>query len=179
MVVVLKDSTQQKAFLQFNGLILLVLVVLLFIFHSQLNLMFTELRERGLNPRMREQLYPEGLRIFLDNPIFGEGFYPSSDKIQEWSTVEQIKAVLPARWHNTVIQLLASCGLVGLLCYSVHRLQTIGMFWQKRHSDIIFIAFSVFSLLIMSLLDCHFFNIGPTLFYSIALAFAEHLNSEN
>lgn len=179
MVVVLKDSAQRKAFLQFNGLILLVLVILLIVFHSQLNLMFTELRERGLNPRMREQLYPEGLRIFLDNPIFGEGFYPSSDKIQEWSTVEQIKAVLPARWHNTVIQLLASCGLVGLLCYSVHRLQTIGMFWQKRHSDVVFIGFSVLALLIMSLLDCHFFNIGPTLFYSIALAFAEHLESEN
>ena len=106
-------------------------------------------------------------------------------KLSRWfddrrhSTVEQIKAVLPARWHNTVIQLLASCGLVGLLCYSVHRLQTIGMFWQKRHSDVVFIGFSVLALLIMSLLDCHFFNIGPTLFYSIALAFAEHLESEN
>ena len=63
--------------------------------------------------------------------------------------------------------------------YSVHRLQTIGMFWQKRHSDVVFIGFSVLALLIMSLLDCHFFNIGPTLFYSVALAFAEHLESEN
>ena len=29
-------------------------------------------------------------------------------------------------------------------------------------------------LLLCSLLDCHFFNIGPTLFYSMALAFGEH-----
>jgi len=179
MAVVLKTSKQRKAFLQFNGVILLVLVILLVIFHFQLNLMFTELRERGLNPRMREQLYPEGLRIFLENPVFGEGFYPSSDKIQEWSTVEQIKAILPARWHNTVIQLLASCGLVGLVCYSIHRLQTIRLFWKRRNTDILFIGFSIFSLLLMSLLDCHFFNIGPTLYYSIALAFAEHLIIDN
>ena len=93
--------------------------------------------------------------------------------------VEKIKAVLPARWHNTVIQLLASCGLVGLMCYSFHRLQTLRLFWKKRKTDILFIGISLLSLLIMSLLDCHFFNIGPTLFYSIALAFAEHLPTEN
>lgn len=179
MAVVLRDPGQRKTFLKFNGMILLILLILLIVFHKPLSLMFTELRDRGLNPRRRELVYPEGIRIFFENPIFGEGFYPSSDKIQEWSTVEKIKAVLPARWHNTVIQLLASCGLVGLLCYSVHRLQTIRLFWKKRNTDIIFIGFSLCSLLAMSLLDCHFFNIGPTLFYSMALAFAEHLKTEN
>lgn len=176
-VIVLQDSRQRKTFLIFNGVILLVLILLLILFHKPLDVMFTELRERGLNPRLRDQLYPEGFRIFLENPIFGEGFYPSSDKIQEWSTVEKIKAVLPARWHNTVIQLLASCGVTGLLCYGVHRIQTIRLFWNKRKTDIVFIGLSLFSLLIMSLLDCHFFNIGPTLFYSMALAFAEHLKT--
>lgn len=175
LAVVLSDPRQRKTLLKFNGMLLLVLIALLIVFHQPLNVMFAELRDRGLNPRRRELLYPEGIRIFLENPIFGEGFYPSSDKIQEWSTVEKIKAVLPARWHNTVIQLLASCGLAGLVCYSVHRLQTIRLFWQKRKTDIVFIGFSLLSLLVMSLLDCHFFNIGPTLFYSMALAFAEHL----
>lgn len=176
-VIVLQDTRQRKTFLVFNGVILLVLIVLLIVFYQWLNVMFTELRERGFNPRLRDQLYPEGIRIFLENPIFGEGFYPSSDKIQEWSTVEKIKAVLPARWHNTVIQLLASCGITGLLCYGFHRIQTIRLFWSKRKTDVVFIGLSLFSLLIMSLLDCHFFNIGPTLFYSMALAFAEHLET--
>lgn len=179
LMVVMTDTPQRKTFLKFNGILLLILIASLIILYQPLNVMFTELRERGLNPRRRELLYPEGIRIFLENPIFGEGFYPSSDKIQEWSTVEKIKAVLPARWHNTVIQLLASCGLVGLMCYSFHRLQTLRLFWKKRKTDILFIGISLLSLLIMSLLDCHFFNIGPTLFYSIALAFAEHLPTEN
>ena len=177
LLVVLRDSGQRRKFLVFNGIILLILVVLLIVFHEPLKMMFSELRDRGLNPRRRELIYPEGIRIFLENPVFGEGWYPSSDKIDEWSTVEQIKAILPARWHNTVIQLLASCGITGLLCYSVHRIQTIRLFWEKRQTDIVFVGFSLLSLLFMSLLDCHFFNIGPTLFYAMALAFAENLQT--
>ena len=30
------------------------------------------------------------------------------------------------------------------------------------------------SMLVCSMLDCHLFNLGPTMFYSLALAFAEH-----
>jgi len=38
---------------------------------------------------------------------------------------------------------------------------------------------SILALLLTSLLDCHFFNIGPTMFYSILLAFAESINTNN
>ena len=41
-----------------------------------------------------------------------------------------------------------------------------------------FIGLSILVLLLTSLLDCHFFNIGPVLFYSMALAFAEKINEE-
>ncbi len=116
--------------------------------------------------------YQKGLQAFAAHPFFGETFYPSQS-IYEWSTVEAMKAVLPARWHNTVIQLLASCGLTGLACYCIHRFQTLRLFWLKRRTEVVFIGISTFCLLMMSLLDCHFFNIGPTLFYSMGLAFAE------
>ena len=36
-----------------------------------------------------------------------------------------------------------------------------------------FISISLLALLGTSLLDSHFFNVGPVLFYSMALAFAE------
>ncbi len=121
---------------------------------------------------MRFQDYQKGLQAFVAHPIFGESFYPSQN-IYEWSTVDSLKAVLPARWHNTGIQLLASCGLAGLSCYLVHRFQTLRLFWRKRHTQVLFVGMSAVCLLLMSLLDCHFFNIGPTLFYSMGLAFAE------
>ncbi len=116
--------------------------------------------------------YGKGLSAFAAHPVFGETFYPSQ-AIYEWSTVDSMKAILPARWHNTVIQLLASCGIVGLITYSFHRVQTVRMFWKKRRTEVLYIGLCLLCLLLMSLLDCHFFNIGPTLFYSMALAFAE------
>ncbi len=173
VLVSLKDRRYRKKFLIFHGVAILVLIGVLFAFRSHLERLFTELVERGFKPRLREIIYPEGIRTFLKNPIFGEGFYPSTDKIYQWSNQDRLKAILPARWHNTVIQMLASCGMVGLLCYSFHRLQTITLFWKKRKTLMIYVGMSLLSLLLMSLLDCHFFNIGPTLVYSMGLAFAE------
>lgn len=177
VLVSLKERRYRMKFLIFHGAALLVLLAVLFAFRSNLQRLFTELADRGLKPRMRDVIYPEGIRTFLQNPVFGEGFYPSTDKIYEWSDQERLKAILPARWHNTVIQLLASCGIVGLLCYSFHRLQTIRLFWQKRKTGILYIGLTLMAMLLMSLLDCHFFNIGPTLVYSIGLAFAEKAES--
>ena len=178
MIPSLRDKSQRKQVLIFNALAFLLVIALFFVFKGYLARLFTELRSRGLNPRMREIIYPEGLRTFLKNPIFGEGFYPGTDKIYEWSSLDRLKAFLPARWHNTVIQLLASCGIVGILAYSFHRFQTLRLFWQKRKTPILYVGFSLMALLLMSLLDCHFFNIGPTLFYSMALAFGENVNQD-
>ena len=179
MIPSLRDKNQRKQVLLFNALALLLSIGLFILFKGYLDRLLTELRNRGFNPRMREEIYPEGFRTFLKNPVFGEGFYPSTDKIYEWSSSEKFKAFFPARWHNTVIQLLACCGIVGLLSYGFHRFQTLRIFWKKRKTPILYVGLSVMSLLLMSLLDCHFFNIGPTLFYSMALAFAEQTEYKN
>lgn len=173
VLVSLKDRRYRKKFLLFHAFAALVLLGALIAFCGSLKTLFAELAERGLNPRMRDIIYPEGFRTFLKNPVFGEGFYPSTDKIYEWSDQERLKAILPARWHNTVIQLLASCGVVGLSCYIFHRLQTVRLFWKKRNTLTLYVGLTLVAMLLMSLLDCHFFNVGPTLVYSIGLAFAE------
>ena len=69
--------------------------------------------------------------------------------------------------------MLASCGIVGMLAYSYHRIDTLRLYFKKRTLTNTYILFFVLTLLIMSLLDCHFFNVGPVLFYSIALAVME------
>lgn len=178
LIMVYRNSKNKKAYLKYNGIAALILLFLAILFHRSIGLMFQELLERGLNPRNRDRIYPQGIQAFLRNPIFGESFYPKSTTIDMWSTLPQMQSILPARWHNTVIQLLASCGLVGIACYSVHRIQTIRFFWQRRQKNLIFIGLSLLGLLLMSLLDCHFFNIGPTMFYSIMLAFAEFTKEE-
>ncbi len=179
MLFALRDKSQRKQLLIFNALALVLAVVLVFIFRNHLERLFKELLERGLAPRMREKIYPEGIRTFLKHPIFGEGFYPSTDLIYEWSNLDQFKSFMPARWHNTVIQLLASGGIVAMGCYSFHRIQTIRLFWKKRKSFVMYIGLSLLSMLLMSLLDCHFFNFAPPMFYAMGLAFAENIAAEN
>ena len=74
--------------------------------------------------------------------------------------------------------MLAACGGVGLLAYAFHRVQTVKTFWKRRSVTTTFIAITLLTLLAMSLLDCHLFNIGPTFFYSAGLTFIEFLPKE-
>ena len=175
-VVTLLKAKSRRVLAITGGSLLAVGAVLMIIFGSDLLRIFWDIFESGLlNDSGRGSLYVAGLKVFVGNPIFGEGFYPSdmsTFSTAYWSTGD-ITSFLPPRWHDTIVQLLASCGVVGLLAYSYHRLQTIRMFFKNLNLAKIFIGLSVLAFLGMSLLDNHFFNMGPVLFYSMALAFAE------
>ena len=121
----------------------------------------------------RFEIYEQGIEIFLKHPILGDGFYFAEYNIDEFSVVDRFSSFFPPRMHNTIIQMLATCGIVGLLAYAYHRLQTICLFVRRWSVGRAYIAVYMLALLGMSLLDCHFFNVGPTLFYSIALAVVE------
>ena len=130
----------------------------------------------GLQSYSRTQLYELGLRKFSQSPIFGNSFYLLNDYSAAqgiWDKVGDFEAAFPERWHNTVVQLLASCGLAGLLAYVYHRYQTLELFLKKPNAEKSFIGGSLLVIVALSFIDCHFFNIGPTLFYSSALAVAE------
>ena len=71
------------------------------------------------------------------------------------------------------IQILASCGIVGMVAYIYHRFQTIRLFFKNFSGAKMFPFVSMMTLLLTSMVDCHFFNIGPVLFYSTMLAFVE------
>ena len=130
------------------------------------------------NDSNRFSTYEEGFKVFAKYPFFGDSFYPSGFAPWDFSDLEQFSSFFPPRWHNTIVQLLASCGVVGLVAYGVHRVQTILLFCKNRTIEKAFIAISLICLLAMSLLDCHLFNIGPAFFYSTALVFAENLGNK-
>ncbi len=120
-----------------------------------------------------------GIEQFLDYPIMGGGFFPVDYPLEEWSTQEAFTSFFPGLFHNTVIQLLASCGIVGLAAYSYHRIQTIQLVRRKPTVPNMCIAFSGAAMLLISLFDCAIYNIGPALFYSMSMAFAEKNQPEN
>lgn len=172
LIVALK-SRNRRAILYTNLIALGIVLLVLILFHEQLLQLFRCLLNRGLDPGRRVEGYQSGIQQFLKYPLFGGSFYPVDADLYEWSSVEAFTSFFPPRWHNTVIQLAASCGIVGLAAYGLHRLQTIRMILKKPTAANLCIAISLAALLGTSLIDCHFFNIGPTLFYAVALAFAE------
>lgn len=135
--------------------------------------------EMFFNDSDRIEIYVEGLKAFLKNPIFGQSFYSIDYKLPDFSELETFSSFFPARWHNTIIQLLASCGIVGLLAYLFHRYQTIQLIIKKHTTINIYIGIYIFTLISLSMVDCHFFNVGPTLFYSMALAVMEYGQSSD
>ena len=136
--------------------------------------LFSSLLDRGLDPSNRDKIYKDGMALFSKYPIFGGSFFSKEYVPWVWSTNTSFTSVFPPRWHNTYVQLLASCGIVGLGAYAFHRWQTIKLFVKNRTPEKAFTACSIIVLLTTSLFDCHFFNIGPVLFYSMCLAFAEN-----
>ena len=130
------------------------------------------------NDSNRFEIYKEGLNVYIHNPIFGDSFYPSDYAPWDFSELEQFSGFFPPRWHNTIIQLMASCGTFGLLAYVYHRIKTIRLFCKRPSTTKTFIALGIFVLLLMSMLDCHLFNIGPAFFYSICLTFAENVQED-
>lgn len=137
-----------------------------------------------LDPNARDELFTLGLTNFFNYPLFGDGWYSlnkvctANPELLEqfgwmWSTEESFLSFFPGRWHNTAVQILATCGLAGAIAYIYHRIQTLSIAFKRKSIETLFIFLSVILLILQSLLDCHLFNLGPALFYSVALAFIE------
>lgn len=150
------------------------LLLIIVLFHKQLLLLFSTLLGKGMDPSTRDSIYRNGLRLFSENPIFGISFYPPAGVSWGWSTAPGFAAFFPPRWHNTFVQLLASCGVLGFGAYLWHRAQTVRLFLKQGTKEALFNGCCVLVLLICSMLDCHLFNFGPALFYAIALAYTEN-----
>jgi hypothetical protein len=143
------------------------------LFQPQLQQLFSDFLKLGMNPSSRDVFLREGLKIFAKAPVLGSSFYAPQEVLWDFSQVASLSALIPPRWHSTPLQLLVSCGVVGFAAYGFHRLQTLRLLAQDRSKEKTFTACAVGVVLLCSLFDCHFFNLGPTLFYSAALAFAE------
>lgn len=122
---------------------------------------------RGFDDNGRFEIYEFGLQKFLNHPIFGSGFYNS---------IYVMDIGLPFCYHNTIIQMMASCGIVGLLAYIFHRFQTVKLIIKKRCAENMYFALCICALLITSLLDVHMFSLYPALFYTLLLIAIEKSN---
>ena len=116
----------------------------------------------------RLSIYSVGLEHFESAPVFGVGFYHSGlgHMMNNVSGLD----LMPYFYHNTLLQMAASCGIIGLAAYIAHRCQTVVSFLSNITWERTYIAASMLVLLVLSLLDVHMFDIMPTLIYSSLLA---------
>lgn len=170
-------SPNKKASILAVVAVLAVAAVGMLLLRKQLTKLFWDLISIGMNPSYRDVTWSAGWAQFLKYPVFGGSFYPIDFEPWDFSTVKAFSTFYPPRWHNTLIQLLACTGSVGVLAYGFHRFQTAVLLLKHISREKCFIGLSVLVLLGTSMFDCHFFNIGPVLFYAMALAFAENCSS--
>ena len=145
---------------------------------EQAQALFYSLIEGGVNDSGRLEIYKKCWETFRGHPIFGVGFYKTPGALlADGGTLQYAEApagaFIPPRAHNTVLQLLASGGAVALILYLYHRAETLALFFKKPTAAKTFAFFCVAALLLTSLLDCNFFNIGPGILYSLLLVCAE------
>ena len=174
LILMIRYSTNRKALFIILGILGVLFLAGCIVMREKLLQLFSDLIRRKLDPNTRDEIYTKGLELFREAPVFGNSFFSPGYVPWDFSTVESFSALIPPRWCNTVVQLLVSAGIVGMAAYLVHRVDTVVFFLKRRSRENWFILCSMMVLLITSLFDCHFFNLGPVLFYSASLAFSEH-----
>jgi len=117
----------------------------------------------GLADNGRFEKWSIGWRNFLQYPVFGSGFY---DSFVDPSFEHSFD---PYLYHNTVIQMLGACGLVGFGAYLYHRWQTLRLVFKKPNPCKIFLGIALLSFLLFNLLDVLFFKFYPSFFYALML----------
>ena len=149
---------------------------------EQVQALFYSIIEWGTNDAGRLDIYKKCWEIFRAHPSFGVGFYKTPGAVLAeggmWDAAPE-GTFIPARAHNTYLQLLASGGAVALILYLYHRAETLWMCFRHPTAEKTFAFFCVAALLLTSILDCNFFNIGPGILYSLLLVCAECTDPHN
>lgn len=151
------------------GSALIVCFIILLIFHDNLwdylIKLFQSIKVNGeWSGSGRTALWECAIENFRKAPIFGYGFYVDLFHIL------QVSNVWPMMYHNTFMELLGACGIVGLIAYLFHRVQTVQSFFRNVTYERFVAALVILVILITNIIDNPLFKIMPTMIYSFMLA---------
>ena len=167
LAVMLWKAKKKKTLLFTQFCIFAITAILCLTFKGELINIFNSMLDKGMDDSGRFDIYWDGWELFKQSPIFGTGFYSYVEAPPGTDLGDLI--IIPLRHHNTIIQLLASCGIVGFAAYVYHRCQTLAMVFKKRNVEKYFIGICILGVLLTSLLDVHIFNFHPCFTYAILL----------
>lgn len=140
------------------------------LFYDRIKDIFAVLFERGWSDSNRFAIWLFGLRNLLSAPLFGTGFYI---EFYEDFGFDIANWVFPDMYHNVLVQIGASCGIVGLLAYVYHLAQICNLLIRRANAERILYFMIFLAISGASLLDNHLFHVFPALVYSLALVLWE------
>ena len=162
----------------FNTLLLLLVFVgaLLvgFQFIDKIKTLLDDFIKRGFDDAFRFAQWERCIDAFLESPIFGLGFYCFEPIDGTWLSSQ----FAPSMSHNTIFELMAKTGLVGLVSYLIYRIATLRVFFGRKDENKRFLFFVCLPLMLMSLLDNFAFQMFTTFHYVTALAVACKIDRE-
>lgn len=140
-----------------------------FVYNTALTLIGNVFVDGHFYASNRTVLYGLGFEHFESAPVLGVGFFRLS-LINGAVNNSSGLSMMPDFYHNTLLQMAASCGVIGFIIYVVHRCQTVISFFNNATKERLFIAATILVILVLSLFDVHMFDIMPTFTYSALLA---------
>ena len=153
------------------GLIVIGIIGVILLREKLLGLLQSFL-DKGFDDNGRYELWNTGIQKFLSHPIFGSGFYDNGI-VSPWDI-----QIYPFFYHNTLIQLLASTGAVGILAYLWHRFCTVRAVVCKPNLYKTYLGICILSCLMFCMLDVLLFITYPLIFYTLMLLFIEKKNEQ-
>lgn len=126
--------------------------------------------DTGLADRGRFSLWSQMLTVFTQFPLLGGGF---SALYQLNNHAQGSVNIYTALAHNTIFQMIGSCGIVGILAYVFHRYITVRLFTKRFSADRLFMGVTALTLILIGLLDQIFFFPHFIILYALVLGISE------
>lgn len=148
---------------------ILILLIGCIIYWDSMVLILNKLHDLGLNSSGRTNIYKEGWECFLRSPLFGVGL-----GFIDVNTTHNIPNVI-FWFHSTPIQVIASMGVFGLVCYAYYYVKRIQILKKNKSNFTLFMAFGIIALELHCLIDAGTFQPFPYVYYLIMMhAFIEY-----
>jgi O-antigen ligase len=139
------------------------------------------IKNAAVGDKTRIEFIKRGISHFLSHPIFGMGIGNTAD-------LQIFKAFVPGCivfYHNAVIQILSSMGLVGVGAYGWMFIKRLNLLWRGRKNTGIFaFALSYLGILMMSMTNpgifCPFPEVGLlTILFAVIEKEENNLTAQN
>lgn len=150
-IIALKISDKKLNIIFAASTVVATMILLCLIFSDISYSIFGRLLEMNIEDNGRIKLLNEAIESISINPVFGIGFFYKHALIPHW-------------FHNSILQVAASTGIVGSLCYLVYFYQRYTIPFKNFNLCNFFMISSIILTGLYGLMECNFFFVYNMLF---------------